>query len=62
MTRKTKTDPQIDLFVKKMFNEWEKEYDDYKVYCESKNIQKIEPKDLFMTNKMVGLHQFLYSL
>lgn len=62
MNKKTTTDPQVDRVVKNMFDSWAKEYDDYKAYCELKNIQKIEPKDLFMANKMIGFHEFLYSL
>jgi len=62
MTKSPKADPQVELFVNTMFKGWEEEYDEYKTSCVSKGIQKIEPKDLFMANKMVSLHQFLYSL
>jgi hypothetical protein len=50
---------QVKEYVKKMFDSWGEEYDEYTAYCISKNIKKIEAKEV---NRMMEFHQFLYSL
>ena len=62
MTQNESSETQVKEYVKKMFDSWGEEYDEYKAYCISKNIKKIETKEVFVANKMMEFHQFLYSL
>ena len=62
MTQKESSEVQIKEYINKMVDSWGKDYDEYKAYCISKNITKIEAKEVFVGKRMQEFHQFLYSL
>jgi hypothetical protein len=51
MTQNESSETQVKEYVKKMFDSWGEEYDEYTAYCISKNIKKIEAKEVFVANR-----------